>query len=297
MKKLIAVITPTYNREKLLSNLYESLVNQTSHNFKWYIIDDGSIDNTSKLCKSFINENKIDIKYVLKKNGGKHTAINEAMKYVKEELSFIVDSDDELTPNAIEIIEKDYKDVETIDEICGLGYLKIDKKTNNPVGRCYSQDGLIDNFVNERINRNIYGDKAEVYKTKILRDYPFPTIEGEKFMSESVVWCNISKKYKLKFFNKGIYVCEYQQDGLSATIHKTLFNNPKGAAECYLQMASKQTNLKYRLKYTIAFSVYSYVSKIKLAEQFKRISSKFLLCCTFGISYLIYLSKKRKYKK
>lgn len=297
MKKLIAVITPTYNREKLLSNLYESLVNQTSHNFKWYIIDDGSKDNTSKVCKSFINEKRINIEYILKENGGKHTAINEAMKYVQEELSFIVDSDDELTSNAIEVIEDDYKYIESDDEICGLGYLRIDKKTNEAIGRFYSKDGLIDNFVNERINRNTYGDKAEIYKTKILKEYPFPVIEGERFMSESVVWCNISKKYKLRFFNKGIYICEYQQDGLSAGIHKTLFKNPKGAAECYLQMSSRQVNLKYRIKYTIAFSVYSFVAKTKLRDQFKRVSSKFLLLCTFGIAYIIYLNKKRKYNK
>ena len=72
----ISIITATYNRERLLSRLYESLREQTCKDFEWIIIDDGSVDNTEELVNEFINKKIIDITYVKKINGGKHTAMN-----------------------------------------------------------------------------------------------------------------------------------------------------------------------------------------------------------------------------
>ena len=46
----LSIITPTYNRGKLLIDAYESLCNQTDKDFEWIIIDDGSIDNTKDIA-------------------------------------------------------------------------------------------------------------------------------------------------------------------------------------------------------------------------------------------------------
>ena len=73
---LITLFTPTYNRAHLLKRLYSSIKAQTYHHFEWLIVDDGSTDNTSEVVKTFIEEGIITIKYVFKRNGGKHRAIN-----------------------------------------------------------------------------------------------------------------------------------------------------------------------------------------------------------------------------
>ena len=57
MKKEITVFTPTYNREKTLVRLYDSLCRQTYKNFKWLLVDDGSIDNTEQLVIEWKREN------------------------------------------------------------------------------------------------------------------------------------------------------------------------------------------------------------------------------------------------
>ena len=62
MKKLV-IFTPAYNRANLLDRLYNSLVKQTNKDFTWFIVDDGSKDNTEEVVNSFIKENKIDIVY------------------------------------------------------------------------------------------------------------------------------------------------------------------------------------------------------------------------------------------
>ena len=60
--KSITVFTPTYNREKLLPILYSGLCAQSSKDFVWLIIDDGSADGTGELVKKWQEENIIEIK-------------------------------------------------------------------------------------------------------------------------------------------------------------------------------------------------------------------------------------------
>jgi hypothetical protein len=72
-------------------------------------------------------------------------------------------------------------------------------------------------------------DKAEVYKTSVLKKYPFPEFEGEKFLPEPVVWDHIARDgYMIRWFNEIIYICEYLQDGLTASEDKKFMENPKG---------------------------------------------------------------------
>ena len=114
--KDITVLTPTYNREKNLYKLYNSLCSQTNKDFVWMIIDDGSTDNTKEVINKWRDENKIEIVYIYKENGGKHTALNIGIKNINTDMTFIVDSDDWLVDNAIEIIYKD--------EVCGFSFLR-----------------------------------------------------------------------------------------------------------------------------------------------------------------------------
>ena len=93
---MITVLTPSYNRGILLKDIYCSLIKQTFKDFEWIIIDDGSSDSTKDIVESLKEEGKINIVYVKKKNGGKHTALNRGVAIAKGELVLIVDSDDSL---------------------------------------------------------------------------------------------------------------------------------------------------------------------------------------------------------
>ena len=68
----ITILTPTYNREKLLHNLYTSLCNQEKLDFKWVVVDDGSIDDTEKYISKIKEEADFSINYYKKSNGEKH---------------------------------------------------------------------------------------------------------------------------------------------------------------------------------------------------------------------------------
>jgi len=277
---MISIITPTWNRANLINRLYESLIRQTNKNFEWIVVDDGSTDNTKEIVDGWIKENKINIHYYLKPNGGKHTALNLAVQKASKELCFIVDSDDYISDDAVETIIADYDEIKGNDKISGIGYLRA-TLNGDVIGKEYTKDGVVDTFVNQRYNNNVYGDKAEVYKTSVLKKYTFPEFENEKFLSESVVWCEISKDYTMKFLNKKIYFCEYQQGGLSDNVRKRLFKNPKGACECYRAMCHKQFNLKNKIKFLLLYICHGIECGKSRQELKKGVDCKFL----FGIVY------------
>ena len=79
----LTIFTPSYNRAHTLPRLYESLKRQTSNDFSWMVIDDGSTDNTEDIVSDWKNQdNNFDIIYIKKENGGLHTGYNCALSIV-----------------------------------------------------------------------------------------------------------------------------------------------------------------------------------------------------------------------
>lgn len=251
----LTIVTPAYNRADKLPALYESLCQQTSDDFNWLVVDDGSQDGTKQVIEKMEQEGRLLISYLYKPNGGKHTALNLAIKTVKTELFFIVDSDDVLTPDAVETILRDWDRVREQD-LCGIGYLRgYDSRA--VIGDRYTADGLVDTFINERYNRGINGDKAEVWVTKCLQEAGgFPEYPGERFISESVLWIKMARKRKMLFRNKIIYITEYLAGGLSDSGRALRFRCPHLMAYGSLETMSKEFSWKIRLKETLLYIVY-----------------------------------------
>lgn len=66
----ITILTPTYNREKLLHKLYKSLCNQKDKEFEWIVVDDGSNDNTDEYIETIQKKADFPIRYYKKIMGG-----------------------------------------------------------------------------------------------------------------------------------------------------------------------------------------------------------------------------------
>lgn len=269
--KTVAVLTPTYNRSYILGKLYQSLLRQTSSDFKWYIVDDGSNDDTELLYKSFVQE-KFDIEYIKKENGGKHTALNVGVEKIEEELTIIVDSDDYLTEDAIETIVTDWNKFKKEDNICGISYYKI-FEDGSVIGQEYPfEDIRIDTYINVRVNKKNLGDKAEVYLTKILKEHRFPEFRNERFLSEAIVWNAISRdNLKLAYIGKGICVCEYLEDGLSHMGRKMQLENPLGTLEHARSHLFKGVKLGVRMKYMLLYAATRCFSSLSVADAMKKL--------------------------
>lgn len=93
MEKLITVIVPIYNVEKYLKKCINSIINQTYKNMEIILVDDGSTDQSGKICDEFALKDT-RIKVIHKENGGLSSARNTALKIAKGEYIGFVDSDD-----------------------------------------------------------------------------------------------------------------------------------------------------------------------------------------------------------
>lgn len=280
---LITVFTPTYNRGYTLENLFNSLLVQTNKNFEWLIVDDGSTDNTEDLVNRFKDVSSFKIRYIKKKNGGKHTAINCGVNLAEGFLFFIVDSDDQLTKDAIEKLYKWEQSLEKKKDFAGISGNKGDV-LGNLLGSTF-KGNYIDATNIERRENNILGDKAEAYYTSVLKKFPFPEIEGENFMTEAIVWDKIAASgLEIRWFNDIIYIVEQREDGLIAQGNSRYANNPKGYA-MYVMQCDNIFHLNWKDKLYSGYYYYdvvkSKVSIFRAAKLLKRNSIIFLLFWIF----------------
>lgn len=223
----LTIFTPTYNRAYCLKKAYDSLKKQTINDFEWLIIDDGSSDETKQLINQFQNENnQFSIRYYYQKNSGKHIAINNAVKLAKGKLFLILDSDDYLSNDAVEWIKESEEQISDKKHYGGIVGCRLNFN-GCLIGSTFDDCNYKDITFLERADNNITGDKAEVFYTDLLKKYPFPIIKDEKFCTEAVVWNRIAQDgWIFRYFNKGIYHCEYLSDGLTKNFRKLFMNSP-----------------------------------------------------------------------
>ncbi len=261
---MVTILTPTYNRAAKLNKLYESLCAQNVKDFEWLVIDDGSSDNTKELIEGFADKASFTIRYVYKENGGKHTALNLGIGMIESELTFIVDSDDYLAPDAIEVILKyheKYIGQKESDKLCGYSFLRADSSGNVNV-REFPVDEAVDTYRQQRINNNLLGDKAEVYYTDILKKYPFEVFAGERFMPEDAVWLKMSGPYNMVHINKVTYYCDYLEGGLTKTGRKMKVYSPYGMMyRSSIYLNDPDVILKVKIKMMLLYHVYSWFAK------------------------------------
>ncbi|MGX8851855.1 glycosyltransferase family 2 protein [Amedibacillus sp. YH-ame10] len=284
--KYVTIFTPTYNRKDKLSVLFNSLCRQTSKDFEWVIVDDGSIDETESFIKE-LQSDEFPILFFKKENGGKHTAINYGVKEAKGKVFAIVDSDDYLVPKAVETIIKWFKEIENINNFAGVAAQKA-FENSNVVGTFYDKD-YVDALSTERDKLHIDGDKFEVFYTDVLRQFPFPVIEKETFMTEAVVWNRIaSAGLKLRWHKESLYVCEYLENGLTDQKDRLVKHSPKGYALFIREIAKTDISLKRLLGF------YSYYYGIRKDQcSFKEVAKE--LECSVFILYVSNILRKLLY--
>ena len=251
-KKIVCVFTPTYNRAYRLPKLYESLCRQTDDSFEWLIVDDGSTDNTKQVVDEWIKEKKISIRYFWQENGGKQRAHNLGVEKCNQELFMCVDSDDYISDDCVEQHIKMWEAIKLDETIAGIVSLKGDLE-GNPLGT-YFPEGLTRTTWGDLYSKYKFrGDATQVYRTSILKKYPYWVADGEKFIGEGYVFYQIDQKYEMILLPKILMYCEYLPDGYSKNVRKLMKNNPKSYMKLKDQTIRFSKNWKERYIQTILF--------------------------------------------
>ena len=292
-KYTFTVFTPTYNREKLIHRVFDSLKKQTFKDFEWLIVDDGSKDDTKKVIEEFKKQADFEIRYIYQENGGKHRAFNRGVKEANGELFLTADSDDYFLENALEKFKYYWDLIPNKDEFSAVTGLCIDQN-GQIVGDKYPENIFDSNSFETTFIYKIKGEKWGFQRTDVLRQYPFKEFEGERFIAESSVWFELSKKYKTRYINEPVRIYEINNDSLSTNTIKLRINNPKGTIYTYSKDFNLPIPFKFRIKSMINCLRFSFYDKTLLLNCLK-IQKKLLLPFIFPIAFLMFI--KDKYKK
>lgn len=291
--KTLTVFTPAYNRDYSIHLCYESLLRQTSKDFVWLVIDDGSTDNTAQLIKEWQKkDNGFEIRYIYKENGGMHTAHNAAYEIMGTELSVCIDSDDYMTDDAVEKIivcwEK-HRDEKY------AGIIALDILENGKVIGSELETDRVDTTLGGFYQRGGKGDKKLIYRNDVMNKYPpYPTFEGEKYVSLAYKYEKADKEYTLVILNEPVCVVEYQQDGSSTNMFRQYLRNPKGFAFVRKESMKESDDFKDIFRNCIHYVSSSIISKNGkfIKESPKKLMT--VLAIPFGVLLTLYIKSKSK---
>ena len=103
---LISIIIPIYNTEQHLQLCLDGILGQTNQNFEILLINDGSTDNSQKICQEYASRDS-RILVFSQPNSGVSSARNQGLKYAKGKWVVFIDSDDWISPDFLHLDKED----------------------------------------------------------------------------------------------------------------------------------------------------------------------------------------------
>lgn len=201
------VFTPTYNRARTLHRVFDSLAAQTSRDFEWLIVDDGSGDGTSELVAGWQSTAAFPIRYIVQDHGGKHVAFNRGVREARGRLFLTFDSDDSCVPTALERFQALWEGIPAPqrDAFSAVTVLASDE-SGTVVGDRFVRDIDDSDSLEKYFLRPVAGEKWGFQRTDVLRRFPFPEPTDVTFVPESIIWFAIAREYKTRYVNEVLRV-------------------------------------------------------------------------------------------
>ena len=329
--KTLTIFTPTYNRKHTLCRTYKSLCNQTSDDFNWLIIDDGSNDGTRQWVESlgqivipsgicfdwmgrpqaqtdenhFVVLSKMKnsvapllIEYIFKPNGGLYTGYNVAYSSVQTELCVCIDSDDYMPDDAVKTIISKWKSHLAIQsssnmELGGIVGLDYNVISKMPIGGYFPKNNEVCYF--EDLHHA--GDTKQVMRTDLMRSVaPQVGFYGERDFNPYYMLMQVCNEYPVLVVNENFCWVEYQiaSDSMSAGIWKQYVRSPRSYAKYRIMQMQMKHGMNLKRKYMLCIHYVSSCILSKDSDWLRNSPYKLMTFCAapFGV----FLSLVVKYK-
>lgn len=292
----ITVFIPTYNREKYLPRLFDSLEQQTVKNFDVLVVDDGSTDNTENLVQTYVKTASFPVRYYKKKNGRKPSAYNYGIPFIKGTLTFELDSDDYVTPDALEIIENKWKTYQKENKkLVAMRFLANYHHNKSLIGDKFPDDLRFTNTYDIRYKHKVRGDKALVFLTKELQKNKFPSVFGEN-QRMSILYNRIGCKGVVGVCNLMIMTKEYLEGGITSCINneKRLFKYPVSNAIYYNELNHFSLSPIHYIKHNAQYAKFEFYNGKKWFDIYQRAINKkrALILPSIALGYIKFTKRK-----
>ena len=286
--KMFTILTPTYNRKKLLNRVYENLKVQTDLDFKWIIVDNHSTDGTKEMIERWLLEdNPFEIQY-------HYHDVNVGLTRSLRELYFLADTkyvlecddDDQYLPNMVAVhkelwleIEKEGRgDIGSVRVLTQFSDGRIvGKISREEIGRKYDSDYIEENIIKSLNMENQTSIRLDYFK-QINPFFVPDSWLGRKIMyvSECVTWINFTKQFKTRYYHIPLRI--YTTTNISATrIDKTknLMQHRINGAYSGVQIINLKSDIlpyKRLLKDFCFLSVFSIQAKLPYFKVMKELN-------------------------
>ena len=236
----ISVIIPAYNAQTYLNKCVDSILNQSFKEFELIIVDDGSTDDTAKICDEYADRDR-RVKVIHQKNGGVSRARNAGLAVASGELIAFVDADDYLVANAYEIM------------------LGVMEKFNADTALCNfsaeAPDGSISPY-GKHIDGGFYNaeQSKKLIVEPLLRDRLTAEFNG-------FIWCYLFDRKSIEkqgirftgaYLEDELFLIEYFSTGRTlAVTDESLYRyylNPGSVTRRYLKNYEKTFETSFKLK-------------------------------------------------
>lgn len=236
---LISIIVPAYNASLTIRKTIDSVLNQIYQNWELIIINDGSQDDTLKICRTYKD---LRISVIDKENGGLSNARNTGLKYSKGQYVCFVDSDDWIKPEYLHSLYQSIIDYQSDLSVCGLilsynnSYLKLSSQEVICYQNVYKNQKFIRLFETGLLNSSC----NKLYKKAIIDRYcilfkPLVLVEDIEFNIQ--YFQHVSK---ISFIKESLYYYEQNNSQLTARVSKDAFDNYLRIHELLLSLVNKE---------------------------------------------------------
>ena len=215
----MSVIIPVYNVEKYIDRCVESVIEQTYANMEIILVDDGSTDESTKICDDWKNKDS-RISVIHKANGGLASARNAGLEIATGDLVSFIDSDDYIDKTLYEDIVKYFDDTSLDVAAFGLYEVYGDYKTSVKI-----KDGYID--VNEAVKHLLIWD-GQVRSFAWNKIYRMSTVKNIRFYEDlrygedtPFVFSTLINAKKYLQINRPYYYYVRRNDSLIGDAYKT----------------------------------------------------------------------------
>lgn len=229
---LISIIIPVYNVEKYLNKCIDSIINQTYKNIEIILVDDGSMDNSGKICDEYARKDK-RVKVIHKENGGVSDARNFGIDNSNGQYIAFVDSDDYIANDYVEYLYKILKENKADISCCNFEYVYNDKEkkeTENQKENLYvynQLESLKELLYQRNIDTSLW---AKLIRKDLFDDVRFPY--GEIYEDFAVFYKILLKIEKIVYSNIKKYFYIQRE--------KSILSTNFGKKDLYMITASKE---------------------------------------------------------
>lgn len=226
MEEKITIIVPVYNVEKYIKKCIQSIINQTYPNIEVILVNDGSTDNSGKICEEFAKQDKRII-VINKQNGGLSDARNKGIEIATGKYIGFVDSDDCIKENMFEILYNNLKQTNADISVCSFVKVNeqgelIDKKSQIDKKEIleYNKQQAMGQLVSEKIGSYAWN---KLYKKEIFNNIIFPL--GRKMEDLAIMYLLFEKANKIVVTNETGYYYLQRKNSILGNVNLKLITD------------------------------------------------------------------------